>query len=484
MVETRSILVPSEASPEHLSIPRCARSELRPLVGEAGYEEMEATLARARELLGGRKIWHVTASALGGMAEVLRALLCYVRDAGIDAHWAVLHANGDFRPIAQRLYNGLYGSPSSGLELGEDERRTYERVLGQSAAELGEVVREGDVVILHDPPTAGLIEPMREAGAHVVWRCHLGVDDHDPTAEATQRFLAPYVEPAGAYVFSRRQFVWPQLEGARTWIVPPSINPLSPKNQRLDPPTVTAILDRIGLTAEGGEAQAALTRLDGSPFRVDSTAVVEQRRPIPPSAPVVAQLSSWDRLKDPGGLIECFAGRGAGDAHLIVAGPDPATAAEESDSETVWRELVEQVRGLAPEVAERIHLAALPTARVTENAAMVNAIQTRAAIVVRKSFSEGFGLSLAEGMWKGTPAVATRVGGIQDLVIDGETGLLVDDPRDLDGFAAAIGRLLTDPGLAARLGAAARERVRGRYLISRHLTDYLRVAISLIEDSR
>ena len=441
-------------------------------------------MSRAREQLTGRELWHVTGSEHGGMAEVLGAILGYVRDGGINARWAVVRGGDEFISLTQQLYRALYGVPEAGLDLRAADREAYERVLAGSADVLGALVRRGDVVVLHDPPTAGLIGPMHEAGAKVAWRCHLGTDERTPTTDAAQQFLLPYVEPADSYVFSREQFVWPGLDRSRTRIVPPSINPLSPKNQHLDAATVSAILGRMGLTADGDGEPPTIELLDGSPLRIDSIPVVVQKRPIPQASHVVAHVSKWDRLKDPMGLLDCFADHCRGAIDLVLAGPDPSAIPDEPDSEAVWAELVTRLGELPREAEESIHLVALPVGRTAESAAMVNAIQRRADVVVRKSFAEGFGLSLAEAMSKGTPVVATRVGGIQSLIVDGETGLLVDDPNDLDGFAAAIRRLVEDPELANRLGAAAQRRVSENFLISRHVADYVGIGSALAATAR
>jgi trehalose synthase len=464
----------------HVPIPACSPAVLRPLVGAEGFREMETTLAEARAALEGRAVWHVTASEVGGMAEVLRAILGYLREGGIDVHWAVLGGDDEFFAVAQRLYEGLYGAPSGGPALDGPAEQAYARTIAAGAEELRRVVREGDIAVLHDPPTAGLVGPMKALGAGVIWRCHLGVDRPDDVALRTQGFLIPYVRDADAYVFSRREFAWEGLDESRVRVVHPSINPLSPKNEDLPPQVVSAILDAIGLTADRVDVAPTFTRLDRSPSRVDSPAEVVQDAPIPPSSAVVSQLSGFDRLKDQAGLVECFARPCDDDAvHLVVAGPDPMALPSEPDSEVVWSELRAQVGGLPAEIRRKIHLVALPLHDLDESAAMANAIQRRSSVVVRKSFAEGFGLSLAEAMWKGVPVVATRVGGIQDLISDGETGLLIDDPNDLDGFAERIIRVLGDQALAMRLGAAGRERVRQRYVITRHIRDYARVALEV-----
>jgi trehalose synthase len=115
-----------------------------------------------------------------------------------------------------------------------------------------------------------------------------------------------------------------------------------------------------------------------------------------------------------------------------------------------------------------------------ENAMMVNALQRHARVVVQKSLAEGFGLTVAEAMWKARPVVASRIGGIQEQIVDGDTGVLLDDPRDLAAFGAAITGLLDDRPRAERIGARARERVRDRFLNARSLEDYAGVIRRLV----
>src|SRR3954453_263218 len=178
------------------------------------------------------------------------------------------------------------GSPRGGGPLGDAERAIYDATSARNAAALVGVVRPGDVAILHDPQTAGLVAPLLTHGAHVVWRAPIGLDLPNGLARAAWGFLRPYVEPAAAYVFSRQAFVWEGLDPARLAIIPPSIDPFSAKNQDLEPDVVDAVLYAPGLSSEPAGA-ATFVRRDGSPARVDRRAQLIGGPPLsqPPPPP-------------------------------------------------------------------------------------------------------------------------------------------------------------------------------------------------------
>jgi trehalose synthase len=460
--------------PTEVPIRPLAPERFRDLLGER-YVEVEEGILRARELFAGRAVWHVNSTARGGgVVELLTSLLAYARGAGVDARWVVIEGDPEFFRITKRLHNHLHGWPGDGGDLSGDARAAYERVLAANADPLVRVVRPGDVVFLHDPQTAGLVEPMHEAGARVVWRCHVGTDEPNKLVRAAWEFLRPFIESAEAYIFSRREFAWEGLDENRIWIVPPSIDAFSPKNQELAVETVAAILHTCGLGGAPSGLAPLFTRVDGTPGRVDRAAELNQDRPVPPDQPLIAQVSRWDRLKDPTGVLAGFTSALDGrEADLVLAGPSVAAVTDDPEGATVWEEVRAQRSALSPSLRRRIHLACLPMADVEENAAIVNAVQRRADIVVQKSLAEGFGLTVAEAMWKARPVVASRVGGIQDQISDGDSGILIDDPSDLEAFGAALRILLDDPSLARRMGSAAKERVRERFLGTRQLIQYL-----------
>ena len=197
---------------------------------------------------------------------------------------------------------------------------------------------------------------------------------------------------------------------------------------------------------------------------------------------MIVQVSRWDRLKDPAGVLKCFAQNCSyPTAHLLLAGPSVAEVVDDPEGAEVLEEVRDRRDSLPAVIRERTHLACLPMEDVEENAAMVNAIQRSADVVLQKSLAEGFGLTVAEAMWKSRPAVAGRIGGIQDQIVDGESGCLVDDPADLGAVGSAIDSLLSDPRRAARIGEAARERVRGSFLGTRHLIEYMQLIDKMLQ---
>jgi len=462
------------ARPKFVLIPPHAPEAFAPLLGVAEYTRVEAAARHARERFEGRAIWHVSSTLRGGgVAEMLRSLLPYARGAGVDTRWAVLREDPGFFRLTKRLHNNLHGDPGDGGPLGEDERAMYEQALERSARYFEDLIRPDDVVFLHDPQTAGLARRFGAFGATVVWRCHIGIDEPNETALRAQRFLTPDVEAADLCVFSRRELVWPGLDPDRCRVMAPSIDPFSPKNQELDADRVAAILAAAGLAGANAGAGPLFTRADGSPGRVERRAEVIEDEPIPAGAKLVAQVSRWDRLKDHDGLLRCLAGglAPATDVHLLLAGPDAGAVADDPEGASVWDEIRSHREALPEEIRRRAHLVGLPMADLDENAAVVNAIQRRADVVVQKSLAEGFGLTVAEAMWKRRPVVGSRIGGIAEQIVDGESGLLVD-PRDPREPADAILGLLGDPVRAARLGCAAHDRVRRRYLGIVRLAEY------------
>jgi trehalose synthase len=449
------------------------------------FSEFAQAIDRARSLLKNRRIWNINSTARGGgVAEMLRSLIAYARGASVDARWLVIRGTPDFFQITKRLHNHLHGDPGDGGELGRDEAKIYERALGDATTALTERIDPDDIVLVHDPQPAGLVGALKGIGATVIWRCHVGLDDPNDQAREAWHFLRPYIEAADSYVFSRKAFAWEGIDGSRISVIPPSIDAFSPKNQDLAIDAVDAILDATQLIPlDGGTGEARFTRLDGdAAFVTTPSHYADAGPPPPPNARLVVQVSRWDRLKDPAGVIESFARHVAPrfDAHLIVAGPDVEAVTDDPEGAAVLAGCVETTGSLPAEVRDRVHLAALPMEDGEENAAIVNALQRRAEVVVQKSLAEGFGLTVAEAMWKAKPVVATRIGGIQDQMIHKVTGLLVDDPRDLDAFGAAVSSLLDDEYAAAEIGEEAQMRVRNEFLGPRHLMQYVELFAALI----
>jgi trehalose synthase len=466
----------------HVPVAPLPPERFRELLGER-YAELEEVIARGQERFAGRAIWHVNSTARGGgVAELLQSLLAYARGAGVDTRWVVVGGNPDFFQITKRIHNRLHGSAGDGGPLGDAEHRIYEDTLRESAEELAGTVAPADIVFLHDPQTAGLVDPIRATGATVVWRCHVGLDLPNDLARDAWNFLRGYVDDADAYVFSRKEFVWEGLDSDKVWIVAPSIDAFSPKNQELGSDAVRAILGVAGVRADGDPTQATFVCEDRTPARVDRAAEMFQDEPVSDDAPLITQVSRWDRLKDPIGVLRCFAEQLADtNAHMLLAGPSVAAVSDDPEGAEVLAEVEAYRSELDAAARRRVHMATLPMEDVQENAAIVNAIQRRSDIVVQKSLAEGFGLTVAEAMWKSRPVVATRAGGIQDQIVDGESGVLLDDPHDLAAMGEALRRLLDDPGYARQLGEAARRRVEEQFLGTRSLIQYEQLLADLLQ---
>ena len=446
------------------------------LIGPQRAGRFEQMAAGARRSLAGRRVLNVNSTATGGgVAELLQTLLAYARGAGVDAQWVVIDAAGSFFQITKRIHNRLYGSEGDGGPLGPAEHSQYADAMRANEDELRMLARAGDIVILHDPQTAGLATAARETGATVVWRCHVGCDTPNSHTEEGWDFVRRYVEDVDAYVFSRAQFAPSWVDRQRLHVIPPSIDPFSAKNQSLSGDVVHGILQYVGLL--GGRAappRVPFVRRDGSPGRIDRQVdILQTGPPPPPSAPLVLQASRWDRLKDMAGVMRGFAEHLDGsDAHLALVGPSVHGVDDDPEAGPVLDECVRAWSDLPSAVRARVHLACVPMHDPDEAAIIVNALQRHARVVTQKSLAEGFGLTVTEAMWKRRPVVASKVGGIVDQITDGEHGLLIGDAHDLDAFGRAVRLLLEDEALADRLAGAAYQRAFEEFLGDLHLERY------------
>jgi trehalose synthase len=465
-----------------VEVPRLPVSRLEPVIGAPRYARLAQAADQVRPALAGHTIWNVNSTAAGGgVAEMLEVLVGYVQDLDIPVGWLVITGDAEFFAITKRLHNQIHGSRSGG-PLGAAEAAHYTQMLAANAVELVARVRPGDVVLLHDPQTAGLAAPLARAGARVVWRCHIGVDWEDEVTRAAWDFLRPHLAAAEAYVFSRQTYVPSWIPAGKAWIIPPSIDPFSPKNEQLDADTVRAIMVKLGvLDGAIPTAPAAFVRREGDVGTVSRPAVVVGDGRPRPDDPVLVQVSRWDRLKDMAGVMRGFAEHvvPGGDGYLMLVGPAVKEVSDDPEGAAVYGECLLQWRDLSPGARKRILLVTLPLDDIDENAAMVNALQRHATVVVQKSLAEGFGLTVSEGMWKGRPVIGSAVGGIIDQIAAG-TGILLPDPADLAAFGSAARLLLGDQDRAARMGQAAHVHIREQYVGDVHLLRYAELLGRLI----
>jgi trehalose synthase len=380
---------------------------------------------QARRLEGAR-VLHVNATPYGGgVSELLRSSVPLLRDLGLEVDWKVITGGEGFFEATKALHNGLQGArrpPTS------SERAAWIRCARENAASVDDSY---DFVIVHDPQPAALASVHEQGSARWVWRCHIDTSEPNPD---TWAFLRPYLARYDAAVFTMPEFVPPDLPVGRVRTIAPAIDPLSPKNFSLDEQTATQILDWIGVTVPG---------------------------------PLVTQVSRFDAWKDPLGVIAAYrlAREEVPELQLALVG---SMALDDPEG---W-----EVYGQVHEHAGEDPLIHLYTNLTGVSNVEVNAFQRLSDVVVQKSIREGFGLVVSESMWKGTPVVAGRAGGIPLQMPAGTGGVLVDSVEEC---AKAMVELLADRERGRALGASGREHVREHFLLPRLLLDELRLLASL-----
>ncbi len=386
---------------------RCELRDYLPLIGE---EAVERILGKA-DRLRGLRVLHVSSTFYGGgVAEMLSSETLLAASLGLHADWRLIQGSPDFFSITKKIHNALQGAA---INLTDLKKKIYEEIIVHNAIRMD---LDADVVVVHDPQPLPLILHERRS-CPWIWRCH--VDLSRPNPEIWQ-YLRGYIEEYDAVVLSLPEYR--QELGPPQVFVMPAIDPFSVKNA---PMSDAEIADRL------------------------------RHYRIPEDRPIVAQVSRFDRWKDPEGVIEAFRlARGEERATLVLLGN---VATDDPEGQEVFESLLRYK-------SDRVLIL------TAEDSALANALQRRAAVVLQKSVREGFGLSATEAMWKGTAVIAGRSGGLAHQIADGESGFLVSSVAEA---AERIGTLLDDPAQRARLGANAREAVRTRFLMSRKIEQYL-----------
>ncbi len=374
--------------------------------------------ARARGLYG-RHIVHVNATYQGGgVAEILYSLVLLMNDVGIDTGWRILHGSQEFFETTKSFHNALQGKR---MNLSQTQKRLYQQV-NQNFAKFTHL--DHDCVIVHDPQPLALIRYYKKRQPWI-WRCHIDLTNpHKELWDWLKGFIIKYDQ----MVVSNEQYVKQALPVDQR-IMFPAINPLIPKNREISPKTILQYIKKAG---------------------------------IPTDKPVITQVSRLDPWKDPEGVIDAFElVREKVDCRLVLC---YNVATDDPESLTMYQKVLKK--------AARFKKSGDVLLVVGNNELLVNAIQRFSTLVIQKSLREGFCLAVTEALWKGTPVVASNVGGIPLQIKDGKNGYLVE-PDDTKGFADRIVHLLKNPKELDRLGRNARETVRRNFLITRLLSDYL-----------
>jgi trehalose synthase len=459
--------------------------------------KLEAQGVTAR--LEGRTIWMVSSTARGGgVAEMLPTIVSLLRDLGIRVEWVVIGSSEPaFFELTKRIHNLIHGVGTP--DLGEADRRLYERVNRENADALRELVRPGDLLVVHDPQPLPMALQLRDAGSLVtLWRSHIGLDAENAATRAVWEFLAPYLDAYDGAVFSAPEYI-PERLARRAQVVFPGIDPLAAKNRDLSLRQTIEVMCNAGLIpcpgpTVGDRYLSPSQRLlpDGiwAPASVADNIGLLTR-------PIVTQISRWDRLKGFLPLMEAFIqlkrslAEGPADtstrrrhlelARLVLAGPDPSAIQDDPEARDVLEELRTAYRALHPTLQETIAILLLPMHSLEENALMVNALQRASTIVVQNSLREGFGLTIAEAMWKRIPVLSNaRACGPRQQVRDGLDGRLVADPEDRQELRRALEDMLADPARLERWGHSAQRRVHEHFLVFDQLRAWGRLLATLV----
>ena len=391
------------------------------IVGQDIIDELHILGQKLQE----KTVQNINSTAVGGgVAEILTRMVPLLRQLGVNARWDVMKGNEKFFNITKKFHNALHGVNE---DISSDDLRYFLEVNRENAEEINSF---DDIVFIHDPQPIALIEKKKDIGKKWVWRCHIDFTDPQPDI---MNFLKSYIEKYDSAVFSAPAFSKdisiPQI------LISPSIDPLSDKNKELMPEMVDSVLVRLGIDKD---------------------------------RPIVTQISRFDYLKDPLGVIEVYKKvKKYIDIQLVLAGGGATDDPE-------GMKVLEGVRSKAADDRD-IHVILLPPSSDIE----INALQRASTVILQKSLKEGFGLTVSEALWKAKPVIASAVGGIPLQIKHKYSGIL---SHSIDGTSHYLKQLLNEPEYAQKLGINGKEHIKNNFLITRHIRDYLLLFISLYHE--
>jgi len=389
--------------------------EYIPIVGQSVIDDLKLL----GERLKNKVIQHINSTPVGGgVAEILNRMVPLLRELGVDTRWDVIKGGEQFFEVTKKFHNALHGRAE---EIGQ---RDFEIFMETSKENIANVKTYGDIVFVHDPQPIALVK--KKTANKWLWRCHVDVSNPN---ERVWRFLMDFIVQYDSAVFSAPAFS--RKLPIRQFLISPSIDPLSDKNKELPQEMIDSVLKKYDIKKD---------------------------------KPIITQISRFDRLKDPIGVIEAYLQvKKYTNCQLILAG---GSAEDDPEGLKVLEEVKEKAKN-----DRDIHILLLP-----QNDIEVNALQRASDVIIQKSLKEGFGLTVAEALWKAKPVVASNVGGISLQIKHKYSGLLC---HSIEGAAFAIKQLLNSPEYAQKLGENGREHIRNNFLLTRHLRDYMLLFLSL-----
>jgi len=388
--------------------------EYIPIVGQSIIDDLKLLAER----LKGKVIKNINSTSVGGgVAEILNRMVPLLRELGVDAKWELIKGGEQFFEVTKKFHNALHGRAEI------INQREFDIFMEASQTNIREMDTAADIIFVHDPQPIALIK--KKAGNKWIWRCHIDVSNPN---QKVWKFLMNFIEEYDSAVFSAPSFA--QKLSIRQFLIPPSIDPISDKNKELSVEAIDAVLTKYNIVRD---------------------------------KPIITQISRFDRLKDPLGVIQAYMQvKRYIDCQLILAG---GTAIDDPEGIKV----LEEVKARAAEDKD-IHILLLP-----QNDIEVNALQRASTVIIQKSLKEGFGLTVAEALWKAKPVIASNVGGIPLQIKHKYSGLLC---HSVEGAAFAIKQLLNSPEYAKKLGENGREHIKSNFLLTRHLRDYMLLFLS------
>ncbi len=389
-----------------------------PIVGQDVIDD----LYLISEKLKNRKILNINSTSVGGgVAEILTRMVPLMQQLGVNTKWDVIKGDEKFFNITKLFHNALHGV--SEVITKED----YEYFVEVNRRNAEEMNFESDMVLIHDPQPVCLINKKKKFGNKWAWRCHIDFTKPDPDV---MKFLAQYIEQYDCSIFSApsfsRKLNIPQI------LISPSIDPLSEKNKDIPEEQIKNIVEGYGIDM---------------------------------SRPIVTQISRFDYLKDPVGVVKVYKKvKKYIDCQLILAG---GGATDDPEGIKVLEEVKEASVG-----DDDIHILFLPPSSDIE----INALQRASNVILQKSLKEGFGLTVAEALWKSKPVIAGAVGGIPLQIKHQYSGLL---SYSIDGTAYYLKQLLNEPRYAKELGINGKDHIKSNFLITRDIKEHLLLLLFL-----
>lgn len=394
-----------------------------PIVGKDRIDNLK----KLAEPLKGKRVLNLNATAFGGgVAELLKTQIALMQDLGIDAQWNVMTAQPEFYEVTKLFHNTLQGHPDT---ISEEYKQIY---LDGVKANARSFTNDYDIVLMHDPQSLAMMDFTPTPRGKWIWRCHIDTSNPNPQA---WNFLYPFMKNYHAVIFTLEEFVNENAELQNLTFIAPSIDPLSPKNNEMSEEEVLKMMKC---------------------YNVD------------PERPIMCQVSRFDPWKDPLGIIDIYRNIKSGngiksmdDLQLLLIG---GMANDDPEGWTIYDRVLRRA-------GEDFDLKIYTNFHNVGDVG-VKAFQYGSDVILQKSLREGFGLTVAEALWKGKPVIGGNVGGIKIQIQDGVNGFLVSDITEATEKTAY---LLNHPEEAKKMGKVGKEIVRDNFLSIREIEDHLKL---------